>query len=262
AVSDENGHGTAVAGVVGALTNNDFRVAGLNWDVELLNLRVLDAQNRGTVFDGAKALETTAKLGADVASLAWGGKCPSTALWNVIWYAKAKDVLVVAAAGNEHLDLCLRPEFFPASFRHSRYRCVKKECLHNLLVVGATDLTRDAPGSRRDKRASFSNNSPGIVQLGAPGEGITTTGLNTKEGGILDATGTSMATALVAGAAALVACALPENGPDPRFQRILDRLLEGADRVCELKGYFKEGRRLNVVHAAQGTRPDSPDCSN
>ena len=104
------------------------------------------------------------------------------------------------------------------------------------------------------------------MQIGAPGVGITTTGLERASGGIVDASGTSMAVAMVAGAAALVATRLEQQsngdagGTPPAYSTIRDRILDGADHVCELMSYFEQGRRMNVYNAVHGLRGHSDAC--
>jgi hypothetical protein len=265
--NDLSGHGTAVAGVIGAVTDNGYRVAGMNREISLLAIPVLKEGNRGTVHDAALALDEAGKQKATVASLAWGSSCPSTELRNAILRAREKNMLLIAAAGNDQFDLDDHPDFFPAGFRHPDYYCCAEDaCMDNLLVVGATDLTREPPELQKDKKASFSSHGEGVVQLGAPGVGITTTGLERESGGIVDASGTSMATAMVAGAAALVAARLEQEAADcgaspPLYSTIRDRLLEGADRVCNLRSYFEQGRRLNVYNAVHDLPGNSETCS-
>lgn len=252
---DDNGHGTALAGILGATTNNRLRVSGTNWNLDLMNLKILsmrsDGSTSGTLLDAVRAIHDASDEGAAVAVVAWGLSAYPRALWEAILYARSKDVLVVAGAGNDQLDLDKPGQhFFPASFRHPDY-CPPNTscpCLDNLIAVGATTL-KEQKGTPVDTKASFSNHGNSVVDLGAPGVGITTLGLEHRAGGIVDASGTSTATALVAGAAALVADKLGYPAPVDRFVRLRTRLEDGADVIDDLCQCFKGGRLLNVHNA-------------
>lgn len=256
--SDKSGHGTALAGIIGAKRNNGYRIAGMDCTSDFLNLAMMDGEEggsaSGTMSNAVKALEEATALGATVASLAWGQESGSEELWNAILRAGEAGMLVVTGAGNDQLDLDGPDRFFPASFRHPDYCNQDCPCLDNLLVVGATSLDSDG----NEKKASFSNHGTSVVQIGAPGVGLTTTGLENVSGGIVDASGTSVATAMVVGAAALVADAIDLK----KFELIRDRLLNGADPVPELCWSFEGGRRLNVLRAVFPAGTVQPDPCN
>jgi len=264
-LTDPTGHGTAMAGIIGAASNDGVRTAGVNREVRILSLKVLGERNLGSVGDVAAAIRHATDEGAQVISLSVAGPCASRQLLNVIIEAQTT-ALVVVAAGNRALDLDSEagPKDFPAGL--GKNSCCERNgfnwYMRNVLVVGATDLY---PGDRlknpnrwRDRRAPFSNYGPQVVDLGAPGKAVLTTGLEAN-GGVAEVTGTSAATALVAGAAALVAsvekdCRAGAAGFDCTTA-VKRRLLDGADRICELEPYFAEGRRLNVLRAIQDCSP-------
>jgi subtilisin family serine protease len=258
-VSDRVGHGTAIAGVIAARRGNDYRIAGIDQNTYLMNLKMLGGVDRGRPTgrfpDAADALRYAAGNEAAIATAAWGGESPSLDLWNALLEARAADVLVVAAAGNDQADLDGEENFYPASFKRD---CVPGcPCLDNLLVVGATRRDRHS-AQPAETKASFSNHGPKVVELGAPGVGVTTTSLE-RPGGIDVASGTSLAAAIVAGAAALVAETLPDDvRPPARFRVLRDRLLQYADAVPALDGFFDQRRRLNVCRAVyEIAAPDS-----
>ncbi|MFN7678108.1 MAG: DUF5942 domain-containing protein [Cyanobacteriota bacterium] len=186
--SDDNGHGTHVAGTIGQSTNNGFGVAGIAYKASLMPLKVLSSSGGGTVADIAEAIRFAANHGAAVINMSLGGGGESQAMREAIDYAHAKGVVIVAAAGNASQNSAS----YPARYPH---------------VLGVSAL--DASGSR----APYSNYGAG-VDLSAPG-GSTDGG---KTGGILHNTvnpdtgesifeyyqGTSMAAPHVAGVAALV----------------------------------------------------------
>lgn len=259
-LTDYTGHGTAMAGIIGARTNDRLRVAGVNWHVSLMILKVLGgANNRGSVFDAAKAIRFAAEHGAAIISLSLGGRPeegePRQALLNAIIESSGlgHKALVVVAAGNENLDLDEPGNlFFPASFKVT-HKCEPNGwCFDNLVVVGATDPD--------DEKAAFSNHGTEVVDLGAPGVAILTTGLE-KNWGVAEVTGTSAATALVASAAALVDAARPQPC-DPKnelcYVLLKERLLEGAKPVSGLSAIFEHGRRLNACRSVQGVEPPGP----
>ncbi len=180
-VTDALGHGTFVAGVAAATTNNGVGVAGAGYDSSLLAVKVADSAGDITVESEMLGVRWAADNGADVINLSLGGSDPSVAEQGAIAYAQGKGVLVVAAAGN---DGSTTPEY-PASYP-------------GVVAVGATD------GSTR---ASFSNHGSWVT-LAAPGVNIFST-TPTAGSKLFDAKyahgdGTSFSTPLVAGEAALI----------------------------------------------------------
>src|SRR5262249_10538404 len=87
---DDNGHGTHVSGTIGALGNNGTGVAGVNWRVQLMPLKFLDATGSGDQLDAAAAIRYAADHGARVSNNSWGGG-GSTPLYDAIDYARTKD---------------------------------------------------------------------------------------------------------------------------------------------------------------------------
>jgi type VII secretion-associated serine protease mycosin len=177
--SDDNGHGTAVAGVVGAATGNGIGVAGVAWNAKILPVKVLGAN--GTGFDGdiAAGITWATDRGADIINLSLGGFGSSTALDQAVDYALAHDVVVVAAAGNAAAGVPSYPAAIPG-----------------VLAVTATDA--------QGRFAWFSNHGPWIT-LAAPGINVVTTALEAGPTlAVAPRTGTSFSSPIVAGVAALV----------------------------------------------------------
>ncbi len=185
--SDDNGHGTHVAGTIAQATNNQYGVAGIAYKAKIMPLKVLSASGGGTVADIAEAIQYATDHGATVINLSLGGGGESKTLRDAIDYAYAKGVVVVAAAGNENKNASSYPARYP-----------------KVISVAALDATGD--------RAKYSNFGAG-VDISAPGgsdEG--------KDGKILQETidpttnqpvlagfqGTSMAAPHVAGTVALI----------------------------------------------------------
>ena len=172
-------HGTHAAGIIGALGDNHVGVVGVNWQVSLMALRALGPQG-GRSDDVARAIDFAAEHGARVINASWGGGGESRVIAQAIARAGQKGALVVTAAGNSG---AANPEF-PASLE-----------AENLLSVGAT--------TPLDLLAPFSNRG---ALVAAPGVGI----LSTTAPGLYERyDGTSMASAHVAGVAALLWAAHP-----------------------------------------------------
>lgn len=144
--TDASGHGTHVAGIIGAEGNNGRGVAGTVWQVRIMPLRFMDAFEQGTTADAIAAIEYAVGQGAKIINCSWGATDYSRALEDVITHA---DALFVCAAGNESLDTD-ETSFYPAGFNAS-----------NVLSVAASDPL--------DNLAWFSNYGAASVNVAAPG---------------------------------------------------------------------------------------------
>lgn len=176
---DAYGHGTHVAGIAGAHTDNGLGVAGVGWEARLMALRVLNASGMGLWSDVAEAIVYAADNGARVLNLSLGGPFESQTVADAVAYAQAKGCLVVAAAGNNPYQPS--PVLFPAR-------------LEEVVAVAATDPL-DAPWA-------LGNRGP-EVDIAAPGVAIYST-VPMEEGAYGTISGTSMATPHVSGLAALL----------------------------------------------------------
>ncbi len=146
------GHGTHVAGTVGAVGDNAVGVVGVNHDVSIMPIRVLNALDVGTYADIAAAIGYADAHGARVVNISLGGGAFNQTLHDAI---AASPGLVVCAAGNDSRDSDVTPTY-PASYD-----------LPNILSVGAS--------THHDARASFSNWGAGSVDVFAPGDDILST---------------------------------------------------------------------------------------
>ncbi|WP_412851920.1 S8 family serine peptidase [Ectothiorhodospira shaposhnikovii] len=188
---DDNGHGTHVAGIIGARGDNAQGITGINWRASLLPLKFLAADGTGLVSDAIEAIYYAAENGrTHIINASYEYRGSSQAEYEAIAYAREQGVILVAAAGNSGLDLDRSP-VFPAAHR-----------LDNIIVVAAS--TRDGA------RLRSSNYGAGTVHLSAPGQDILSTWPVTRSCGNSPApgycrqTGTSMAAPMVTGAAALL----------------------------------------------------------
>lgn len=150
---DQNGHGTHVAGTIGAQGNNSIGVAGAAWDVRLMSLRALGPQGAGTTAEITAAVRYAVANGADVVNLSLGGPSSSQTLAQAI--ANAPQTLFVVAAGNEGANNDTTASY-PCNYTSA-----------NIICVAATTQT--------DALASFSNYGATRVDLGAPGTQIVST---------------------------------------------------------------------------------------
>ncbi|HEV2873728.1 MAG TPA: S8 family peptidase, partial [Thermoleophilaceae bacterium] len=221
--ADENGHGTHVAGTIAARRGNGIGVAGMADGSRLMALRVLDAEGSGSVASVILAYAYAARAGAKVVNLSLGSSVSSRAESDAI--EALPDMLFVAAAGNGGEDGIgddndLDPEY-PCAYP-----------LPNVLCVAASD--------NRDRLAPFSNFGDLAVDLAAPGVDIVST---VPGGGYGWASGTSMATPHVSGAAALLWAA----SPGAPASQIKSALLAGVDPVTAFAGRTVTGGRLNVL---------------
>src|SRR4029078_8155009 len=98
--TDENGHGTHVAGIIGARGNNDRGISGLCWKVKILNVRILHAEGRGYVAQQVAGIEYALKAGAKVINCSFGGPDSSDVMRDAIAKARSPRALVEAAAGH------------------------------------------------------------------------------------------------------------------------------------------------------------------
>lgn len=224
---DENGHGTHCAGIIGAEGGNNIGITGVNWKVRIMPLKFMNAGGVGTTKDAIEAINYVidrkkAGVNVRIISASWGSTQRSRALGEVIQKAIDNDILFVAAAGNSSVNNDRSPHF-PSSYP-------------NVLAVAALD--------RHDQLARFSNYGLKSVAIAAPGVDILSTWLgNAYE----EKSGTSMATPVVSGVAALI---VAEN-PRITVDQLKKRVLASADPIVALKGKVATGGRVNAAKALQ-----------
>ena len=201
--SDDNGHGTAVAGVSAAVTNNSKGIAGMDWQANIIPIKALDKNGSGYSYNIAKGIIYAADNGAKIINLSLGGNNLSETLKNAIDYAHdQKGVIIVAASGNENSSIN-----YPARYG-------------KVFAVGATN--------KSDSRWSQSNYGSELDVV-APGEQILTT---SNSGSYVYATGTSLAAPYVS---ALVSLVWSEN-PTFSNSQIESIIKSNTDKVAGMEG--------------------------
>jgi len=184
-IFDANGHGTGTAGVIGAIGNNATGVSGVNWDVDIIPVRIAISDDNSSAYISTMAtcIEYSADQGARVVNLSYGGIQYST-IDSAAQYLRSKNGLLFMSAGNDGAEFPDYPDY--TSF----------------IGVGATD--------QNNNRASFSNYGT-YVDLTAPGVSILTTYPNNR---YVNYSGTSFSSPMAAGVAALMVSANPTITPD------------------------------------------------
>jgi subtilisin family serine protease len=199
-VTDENFHGTHVAGILGAVTNNGIGIAGVCWNLKILPMRAGFRTSSGTGFlqddDAAAAVIYAADMGVSVMNMSWGDPNYSPIIADACNYAYQKGVVLVASAGNDPGPYLSYP---------AKLSCV--------ISVGAVDQYKNIAG--------FSSYGPEL-DLVAPGQMIYSTYKTEGPDTYKEMSGTSMSSPFVAGAAALIKSVQPNLSPDEVRARILN----------------------------------------
>ena len=221
-IKDEQGHGTAVAGIIAAEGNNAVGISGVMWRASLMSLRVLDSTGNGDVANAVEAIDYAVTHGAQVINLSWGTAGESLALKDAIQRAIRRNVVVVCSAGNSGKDLSVTP-YYPASFN-----------LKGLIAVGATD--------NFDQLTSWSNWGTESVSVAAPGTDIVTTRMG---GGYWSVSGTSAAAPVVAGIAGL----MKTINRSASAHAISKALTDGVRQSASLSGKVSSGGVVNAAEA-------------
>jgi subtilisin family serine protease len=229
-VAEDGGHGTHVAGTIGAIGNNGVGVNGVAWKVELMAVRFLGTGG-GTAVAAAQAIRYAAANGAAISNNSWGGVGFSQTIYDAVAYARSRGQIFVAAAGNASADNDTT-DSYPADIT-----------LDNVVAVAATD--------RNDQLASFSNYGRNSVDLGAAGVDVASTYPGNR---YVYMSGTSMATPQVTGALAL----LLSKAPTLTYSQAIGRLVGNVDPVAALSTTTISGGRVNVYKALTATTGGTP----
>jgi hypothetical protein len=231
---DDNGHGTHVAGTIGAIGGNGTGVAGVAWSVQMVPLKFTAANGTGTLaaatsalayFTAASTANTDQRFVATNNS--WTGGGFNSALRTAIIDGAKQGILFVAAAGNAAVNTDTSTTY-PAAYSTAGKSNAGYEAVISVAAITSTGAL-----------ASFSNYGATTVDLGAPGDGI----LSTLPGDAYGAlNGTSMATPHVTGAIALYASV----SPTASAATIRSALLDTTVATASLTGKVATGGRLDV----------------
>lgn len=204
-------HGTHVAGIAGAKTNNGVGVASIGFGVSIMAVK--SSNQAQVVTDAYAGITYAADAGADVINMSWGGSGGGNTGQNIINYAYNKGCVLVAASGNDNVTT----QFYPAAY-------------NNVISVSSTTNT--------DAKSSFSNYGTWI-DISAPGSAIYSTYVGTNFTSTYSRIqGTSMASPFVAG---MVGLMLSLN-PNLTFAQITNCLYSTADPVTTNSGQMGAGR--------------------
>jgi len=173
--ADELGHGTHVAGIIGAAVDNQEGIAGITWYNSVLPVKVLNSSGAGSTYSVAQGIIWATDNGAKVINMSLGNYASGDFLHEAIKYAYERDVVMVAATGNDNTNRPGYPAAYPEVF-----------------AVGATTSEK--------QRAAFSNYGD-YVDVVAPGDSIASTYIGGQYAAL---SGTSMASPHVAALAGLI----------------------------------------------------------
>jgi subtilisin family serine protease len=233
--NDDFGHGTWLAGVMGAVGNNGKGMTGVAWNAQIMACKCLDSAGNGSDSTVMECLDYARTNGARVVSMSFSAPNISAAVSNAIVALRDEGIIAVAACGNgnfvtAHPNLDLVPQY-PACYP-----------MDNIISVMSTTINDDI-GLR-------SGYGPTSVDLGAPSDQMTSTSAtadnfyvsSSSEGGLA---GTSFAAPMVAAACAMMI----EKYPDEDYHQIIARIFKATDPIPALAGKCVTGGRLNLWKA-------------
>lgn len=200
--SDDNGHGTWVAGIIAANANDGYGIAGISWTDRILPVKIMNASGTGSTADLAAGITWAANKGADVINMSVGGFPYSQAIQDAVDHAWSKGAVLIGAAGNNGRH----ENFYPASYDH---------------VVSVSATQTEGEFSR------WSSYGP-KVDVSAPGSSVLTTNCTAGAcqhpdwGSHTYISGTSFATPNVSGVAALIKARYPSYTPAQIVSRLQD----------------------------------------
>ena len=249
-VTDRNNHGSHLAGIIGGVGDNGIGIAGVGWRTRLMALRFTDENGNGSSSKAIEAIDYAIRNGAQIINASWtlkldGGPGPKTdgLMGQAIRKASEAGILFVTASGNQFetgvgLNIDDSP-VYPSSLE-----------LGNIVSVTALDAF--------GRLADYANYGAASVDLAAPGSYIYSTA---ADGSYLAMTGTSIATAVVSGAAALVLSARHDLTAE-QLKAVLENSVVLDD---SLTGKVTSGGGLNLYNSVQlaqsGSLPESSPSS-
>lgn len=217
---DDNGHGTHVAGIIGATANNNIGIVGVmgTLPVEMIPVKVLDENGSGNIEDIVAGIEYSIELEVDIINMSVGAYLFDAELRDVLLKAKEAGIVVVTAAGNDNVK--------------TNYSTLTRNEV--TFTVGATN--------RKHEKASFSNYGR-FVDIAAPGTQIMSTVPN-NEYEAWD--GTSMATPIVTGVIGYLMTVEPDLTPE-KITLLLSQTAEPLDVSHSLGAGIVSAKRMSIL---------------
>jgi subtilisin family serine protease len=229
--NDDNGHGTLMAGVMGAVGNNAKGLTGVAWRMQIMGCKCFSSSGAGSDSGIIGCIDFARANGAHIISASFDGPGFSESMSNAIFSARTAGVIFVASVGNNSVNIDVSPRY-PASYG-----------IDNVVSVAYT--------TRNDALGTFSNYGATNADLAAPGDQLystysaSDTSYYPPTGLPINLAGTSFAAAYVSGALALMLAKFPGE----THTQIISRLLKATDPVPALSGKCVTGGRLNLSHA-------------
>ncbi len=217
---DDNGHGTHVAGILGARGNDGVGIAGVAWRVQIMALKFLNTWGVGATSDAVRAVNYAVANGAQVMNISWASYSYSQTFGNAISSANNAGIPLICAAGDDEVDTDEDPTY-PACYK-----------LPNVISVG---------GLSDDKVADYSNFGAKSVDLFAPGTNILSLS-NANDTAYMRLSGSSMAAPFVTGIMAL----LRAQYPRANIEWLRARILNTAAPTYSLAGLCASGGRADL----------------
>ncbi|MBC2581761.1 S8 family serine peptidase [Clostridium sp. DJ247] len=214
----DEGHGTHVAGIIGAAINNNKGIAGVAPKVKIMPLKVF-SNGQAYTSEIIDAIDYATKMGAKIANCSWGSTSNNLALNEAI---DNSGMLFVTASGNDAMNIDTNP-IYPASFENG-----------NIISVASI--------KESGALSSFSNYGTTSVDVAAPGENILSTLPNNSYG---ESSGTSMSAAFVSGEAALI---LSKYG-NMTASELKKKIIDSSDTVSLLQDKIYQGNIIDCANA-------------
>ncbi len=244
---DDFGHGTAVSGVLGAVTNNGKGVAGVDWNAKILPIKVLDNAGRGFMSDILDGIQYANALGVDVMNMSFGQYSDDEDLMRDCQDAYDNGIVLIAAAGNGNVDWPAYPAYY--SF------------VMAVAAVDSADKRSIWTGFDPETGKQQASNYGDWVDISAPGTSIWSTHMGGDYLGSNN--GTSLACPFVSGLASL----LKSVNPDLTNEQIVNKIMESADNIDSLNpGYAGKlgAGRINAYSVVSGliARISTPEAGS